>query len=256
MAKIKFLGCGSAFTTQEYYQSNAIITANSGKKMLIDCGTDIRFSMAEAGLSHRDIDAIYVTHLHADHVGGMEWVAFLRHFDKGAGDHPTLYAVRELMKDLWDTVLAGGLDSIEGKIMSLTDYFTCIPIVINDSFRWEGIIFTPVQTVHVMAGYKIKHSYGLLINPVDTNQTTFFTADTQFCPNQIRIFYSQSKQILHDCETSPFKSSVHAHYDDLKSLPDDVKAKMWLYHYQPKPKYDAKADGFAGFVTKGQEFDL
>ena len=64
--------------------------------------------------------------------------------------------------------------------------------------------------------------------------------------------------IFHDCETSPFKSGVHAHYDELKTLKNDVKNKMWLYHYQPNTLTEEKVqqDGFAGFIKKGLDFDI
>lgn len=83
--KIKFLGVGPAFTTAEHYQSNMLITAGSGKRILIDCGSDIRFSLREAGIQFRyfgrEIDAIYVSHLHADHIGGLEAAALVSFFD-------------------------------------------------------------------------------------------------------------------------------------------------------------------------------
>jgi hypothetical protein len=31
---------------------------------------------------------------------------------------------------------------------------------------------------------------------------------------------------------------------------------MWLYHYNPGHLPDARADGFRGFVKKGQVFDF
>jgi hypothetical protein len=62
--------------------------------------------------------------------------------------------------------------------------------------------------------------------------------------------------VFHDCETYPFKSGVHAHYDDLVTLPKEQKAKMWLYHYGPDPKQNANKDGFCGFVQKGQTFEV
>ena len=82
---IAFLGVGSAFTSAKDYQSNLLITAQSGKKMLIDCGSDARFSLAEWGLENNieklDIDAVYISHLHADHIGGLEWLAFSTYFN-------------------------------------------------------------------------------------------------------------------------------------------------------------------------------
>ena len=182
--------------------------------------------------------------------------------------------------------------------MTLTEYFDCHPVDNNEQFTWEGIDFTPVQTVHVMAGYMIKYSYGLLIQqqstrtekheegydalgngcissyrsvsvPVD-EPVIFVSTDTQFCPNQIRDFYERANIILQDTETSPYKSGVHAHYDELATLPDEIKAKMWLYHYQPNPpqnvepagdpatkkRRDSIEDGFRGFAARGQIIDI
>ena len=286
--KLTFAGCGSAFTTEEYFQSNAIVQAASGKRLLIDCGSDIRFALGKLGLDARNIDAAYISHLHADHIGGMEYLAFVRYFTKKPGDpRPLLFCVPELMKELWEHSLCGGLESLEEKVMNITDYFECHPVPINSSFIWEGILFTPVQTVHIMSGFKITHSYGLMIQQckhrgrspciVDQNDfpryplsskelfeaecavispRIFFTTDTQFCPNQITKFYQSADLIFHDTETAPYYSKVHAHYDDLKTLHPDIKKKMWLYHYQPKPPQDPKADGFLGFVQRGQEFDF
>ena len=58
-----------------------------------------------------------------------------------------------------------------------------------------------------------------------------------------------------DTETYVNRSHVHANYADLKTLPAETKAKIWMYHYGDKiPTF--KEDGFQGFVEKGQVFDL
>jgi len=59
----------------------------------------------------------------------------------------------------------------------------------------------------------------------------------------------------HDCEIST-RSGVHAHFDELKELPSYIKEKMWLYHYGDEELPNAEAAGFAGFVKKGQMFEL
>lgn len=292
MITLQFAGVGSAFTTRDYYHSNVVVTGQSGKKLLIDCGSDARFSLGELGIVATDIDAVYISHLHADHVGGLEWLAFSNYFNPTTG-RPKLFCNDSLMHDLWDQCLRGGLESIQGKVVTLTEYFDCKPVCNNDYFVWDGIHFTPIQTVHIMAGYYIKYSYGLIIREDLTSPTKcahcdfvggacpdhkwmdranishlgrqiFFTTDTQFCPNQINDFYRDASIIFQDCETAPYYSGVHAHYDDLKTLPDAVKNKMWLYHYQPNPpqnEYDGEShqyanDGFAGFVQKGHTFEF
>ena len=162
------------------------------------------------------------------------------------------------MSQLWERSLHGGLGSLQGKVCSLTDYFEGHPIAINTSFEWEGLYFTPVQTVHIMNGMEIVPSYGLMIRESKGPENLtwpyqlFITTDSQFCPHQIQDFYFKSNIIIHDCETAPYFSGVHAHYNDLNTLPGGTKAKMWLCHYQPNPPQDAIKDGFKGFLQRKQ----
>lgn len=253
--ELTFLGSGSAFYIGEHpgenWQSNVLIESPSGRRLLIDCGSDIRFSLMEKGLRATDIDDVFISHLHADHVGGLEWLAFGTKFSPG-GRKPRIRINRSLVKDLWSHTLQGGLESLEGERASIHSYFDLDPIAPNGSFEWEGVHFLPVQVVHIMNGYRISPSYGLLFTLGGVR--IFFTADTQFAPAQINRFYREADIILHDCETSPFRSGVHAHYEQLIGLPAEVKKKMWLYHYQPGPRKDACADGFAGWVEKGKSF--
>lgn len=258
--KIKFIGVGSAFTTPEYYQSNMLIVARSGKKMLVDCGSDARFALSECNIHNRnlgeEIDAIYISHLHADHIGGMEWLAFNTYFCPKRVK-PKLFIEEKLMHDMWNHSLKGGLGRIEGKEMHLSDYFDCRPMTNSDTFLWEGIRFTLVKMPHVVTDEKSHCSFGLLINEAEYDgPTVFITMDTQFRPDLVSEVAENVLVIFHDCETSPFKSIIHTHYDDLCTLPAGVKKKMWLYHYQPDPDCQPETDGFRGFVVKGQEFDF
>ncbi len=258
--KIKFIGVGSAFTTSEYYQSNMMIVAGSGRKMLLDCGSDARFALGECHIHNwnlsQQIDAVYISHLHADHIGGMEWLAFNTYFCPERVPLK-LFMEKRLMDDMWNHSLKGGLGRIEGKRMNLFDYFDCRPLSDGDSFLWEGIRFELVQMPHVIIDPKGHNSFGLLIKEVaDEGPTVFITMDTQFQPALISRIGKKVAVIFHDCETTPFKSIIHTHYDDLCTLPMSLKKKMWLYHYQPDPPCKPETDGFKGFVAKGQEFDF
>ena len=72
----------------------------------------------------------------------------------------------------------------------------------------------------------------------------------------MKDYYELVDLIFHDCETTPweYKSEVHAHYEELKGLPDRIKKKMYLYHYYPGDKPDCKKDGFKGWVKKNKEY--
>lgn len=249
--KLQFIGSGSAFTFTNY-QSNMIVESDTGKRLLIDCGSDARFALRELGLTHADIDSIYISHLHADHVGGLEWLGFATQFDPDCS-RPHLYVSRYLKNELWHNVLAGGMLSLQGEVADLDTYFEVHSIPKNGYFLWEGIEFRLVQTVHIMDGFSIVPSFGLLFTINEIN--TFLTTDTQFVPEQLKDFYRIADVIFHDCETASFESGVHPHYPKLKTLPEAMRQKMWLYHYQDGDLPDARADGFLGFVKRGQVFD-
>lgn len=248
--EVLFLGSGSAFTIDNY-QSNVLLTFPSGKRMLIDCGTDARRALAEHGLSYKDIDAVYVSHLHSDHVGGLEWLGFCSFFDPSCAK-PKLFIHDSLVDELWSTTLAGGMASLEGQKAHLDTYFDVNRVAKNKTFTFEDVSFQPVQVVHVVSEFSVEPAFGLMFKLNNTN--IFFTSDAQYAPSQIKAFYDQADVIYQDCEVTPFKSGVHAHFSDLKTLPDATKDKMWLYHCQDKNQLDAEGNGFKGFVQKGQKF--
>jgi len=256
--KIKFIGVGSAFTTPDYYQSNMLITACSGKKLLLDCGNDARFALAEQHIYANNIgqllDSVYISHLHADHIGGMEWLAFSTYFSSSP-KKLKLFMEKETMWNLWEHSLKGGLERIEGKITQLSDYFDCRPLAVDSTFSWEGIECHLVKMPHVITGSINHYSYGLLLRE-NVGPCVFITTDTMFQPKLIADMAQTADIIFHDCETTPFNTPVHAHYNELCTLDAALKQKIWLYHYQPQPDCNPQADGFKGFVVKGQEFDF
>jgi ribonuclease BN (tRNA processing enzyme) len=265
--KLTFIGVGSAFALNNY-NSNMLLedTVKRGdgdyyvNRMLIDCGCTAQRALFDRGLVALDIDDVYISHQHADHIGGMEWLGFSRYFMKSKKALPRLFVNEKLASSLWNDSLRGGMKSIQGEILELDSFFDVRRIRRNKSFQWGDGEFQPIQTVHIMDGYDIVPSYGLFVT--SPKGKAFITTDTQFCPRQIEDFYNRADIIFQDCEAAPYKSGVHAHYDDLRTLPDATKKKMWLYHYPDAVNEDdvwhkrAAGDGFAGFVQKGQMFEI
>ena len=67
MSKLLFLGSGSAFTVGDNnFQSNILLIHDNNQKLLLDCGSDIRFSLYQAGFSYLDITDIYILIEHFD----------------------------------------------------------------------------------------------------------------------------------------------------------------------------------------------
>lgn len=247
---LTFLGSGSAFTVgYRNFHSNMLLTKNNST-LLIDCGSDVRFSLNEQGLSYNDIDDIYISHLHADHVGGLEWLGFNRKFNS-TKPKPILHISDLLAKKLWDNVLSGGMTSLGDHEATIEDFFDIKLITQkHQNFIWQDIEFKLIRTVHYYCNQQLVPTFGLFF--CCNQQKIFITADTQFVPNELGEYFSAATIIFHDCNLK--NNPVHANYNDLKNLEPNIKSKMWLYHFDDHTLPDAKQDGFLGFVTKGQRF--
>jgi len=299
---LTFAGCGGFFADKSQYQSNFVITSEApGKaprRLLFDCGTDAKFSLPELGLDASSFEAVYVSHQHGDHAGGLEWMGFYTYFT--GKPKPKLVCNHGLMGDLWEHGLRGPMSTLPGKVVTLSEYFDCNALPDGGWFYWAGILFRTIQTVHVVSGFNIKHSYGLIFWPASMRCTSdtsilprykgnddvvvgdekdmpamfdsvptetprvLITGDCRFGSPGLDTAYFQASLILHDCEAAGYRSGIHPHYDDLKTLPTPHRNKMLLYHLGQNSFFTDKeatkdlvtSDGFKGVAYKHQTLEL
>jgi ribonuclease BN (tRNA processing enzyme) len=223
-------------------------------RLLIDCGSDARRSLAIQGLGQQDVEAVFVSHLHGDHVGGLEWLGFTTYFDPTLA-RPRLLIPGCLAGPLWDNCLKAAMEVLDHGLGTLSDFFDVEALEPGRSFCWRGIDLDLAPTEHLRAeDGSTMTSFGLRIP--GPRLKAYFTSDSRFDPATLQAHYDWADIIFHDCETSGRCSAAHTHYSDLLTLPHEVRGRMWLYHYQSGPKPDCRADGFLGWVETGQVFDL
>ena len=253
-----FIGVGSAFS-KIHNQTNILITKNDDH-LLIDCGTCCAKALYDYGLNIADIDNLFISHSHADHIGNLEEFALMCHYIKNKKSN--MIITNDYKKKLWNESLKGGLAySVENnkKIMKFDDYFNQIkPTRIKKSPRPVyqtnvGSIDVKIfRTLHIPENEtnwkKSMISYGILID-----ERILFSLDSKFDTDilyEMLQDYPTIEYIFHDCQIK--NGDVHAWYNDLAELSDEVKKIMYLCHYSDNYKIkDAKADGFAGFAEQG-----
>jgi len=68
--KVTVLGTGTPYPHGDRFGSAVLVEA-AGKKLLFDCGRGVVIRLWQAGLQANDVDAVFLTHLHSDHVVGL-----------------------------------------------------------------------------------------------------------------------------------------------------------------------------------------
>lgn len=70
---VTFAGSGDAFGAGGRFQTCFIVDGPT-KKVAIDFGASSLIALTQAGIQHRDIDAVVLTHIHGDHCGGIPFM--------------------------------------------------------------------------------------------------------------------------------------------------------------------------------------
>jgi Metal-dependent hydrolases of the beta-lactamase superfamily III len=225
--EILMLGTGNAFA-KKYYNNNALLYQN-GYTLLIDCGITAPLSLHQLGQPLDGIHAILITHIHADHIGGLEEFAFRMKFQYRK--KPVLYVPDILVEPLWEHSLRGGLEQEHWR--TLDDYFEVqrvregAPAELHD-----GLTVEIIRTEHIPG----KISYSLLFN-----NSFFYSSDMRFQPGLVTdLVRNRGCVVFHDCQfVTP--GAVHATLDELLTLPEDVQSKVYLMHYaDDRERYEGR----------------
>lgn len=71
--RVHFLGTGDAFGSGGRNQSAYLLEDRTGL-YLLDCGSSTLAALKRAGLDPADLDAVFLSHLHGDHFGGLPFL--------------------------------------------------------------------------------------------------------------------------------------------------------------------------------------
>ncbi|MCI7565271.1 MAG: MBL fold metallo-hydrolase [Treponema sp.] len=258
-----FVGTGSAFSKTNY--QNNLLLIKGDKHILIDCGTLCPYALETTyNTKITKIRNVILTHSHADHIGGVEEMVLLGKYV--TKDPINIFIPKPFKKKLWNESLRGGIQFSEEGVMKFEDYFKELPI--------KKIQTKPFDIFHASLGtldlklFRTRHvttrfnslrnsqvSYGVLID-----ERVLFTADTQFNEPQLRFLlnkYKTIEYIFHDCDVSGYSAGVHASYDQLCTLPPEIRSKTYLCHYnEAVNEIEALVDGFAGLAKPGVYYNI
>ncbi|TMP27589.1 ribonuclease Z [Pseudoalteromonas rubra] len=228
-----FLGVGAA-SAAELGNSACVICSNDSPWLLIDCGHDtlLRFKRAFGGQSLPQ--AVFITHLHYDHIGGLEQLYFKAAL---SGQKVRLYVPVQLIQSLCAMLAYTGLAEQRADI-------------------WHTFELHPVgehffhQQVRLNC-YPVRHQAPGSAFSLHLPGRFFYSGDTRPIPELLIHQIGQGEIIFHDCVASGNPS--HAGLDELlREYPPAILARICAYHYHGEDDIRAFEEAGIGYAKPQQ----
>lgn len=223
--KVFTVGVGNAFSTEN--AGTSFVLQKDDFHLGIDCPGEYRRLFAK--LDHRslgrdfgvgDLDALLITHLHGDHVNGLEMTLAYRAFVLDS--KLQLYGSPEVAQNLWTNRLEVALGRTwtgdRYQKTSPDEFYSLTPI------DWGGCAQIGPFEVHIKRTLHHIPTSALFID--DGDASLGYSCDTEFDAGLIRWLES-ADLLLHETGPGPGHTSL----SQLEALPERTRRKIRLVHY-------------------------
>lgn len=238
--EIEVLGIGDAFTARRY---NTSFLLRSERAFLIDAPPGLFRILAERNIDRREVNDVILTHLHADHVSGLETLALWKKYAEQK--RIRLYTSPQVFEQFTAHFFGKFRDTFSPDLEnivspSLEDYIEFIPLAEGEANSLDSSV-----------ALEIRHNW----HPIPTLGLKFLafgaaigiSGDTCYRPSLLRRLYSAGKLsreryeklngdwlwnsdvIYHEADRGNPKSP-HTLEEDLLKLPEAVRERIRLVH--------------------------
>jgi ribonuclease BN (tRNA processing enzyme) len=240
------LGVGSALALT-LDNSNFLVRPARGESFVVDFGHTAPHALAKHGFDIGEAGRVFVSHLHSDHIGGLECLGFTTRFVRGS-PRPVLYAPAPIFDFLWPRALEAGM----GHGGVLEDFFDPRPLAPGAAVRVGSVSVRPLPVRHVEG----RPNFGYLLHDEVSGGRAFLTCDSRFAPELLEDHCRDADLIFHDVELGGTPSGVHARLDELAGLPEAWQQKIILVHYSDDWSAHADRLGRMRLGRAGHSYDV
>ena len=215
--KIVSLGVGEAF--DENYPNNSHLVISEKTKILLDCGYSVPVQWWKLGKNYDFLDAIYISHKHADHFFGLPML-LMRMWEEGRIRPITIICqeqIKDFIKNFTDIAYRG----------------------FSEKFKYD-INFIGVESGQIISFNDLKLSFAptvhsienLAISISDGKNKICYSGDGQFIEETEKL-YKDSDLVIQETYLYDEKKIGHACIKDSIEMAEKLNVKcLYLTHLQ------------------------
>ncbi|MEZ4462604.1 MAG: MBL fold metallo-hydrolase [bacterium] len=219
--KICVVGVGDAFSVKHW--GTSFLVQNEGATIAVDCPDSYFRALSESGfgVTADDLDALVLTHLHGDHVNGLEMTLAWRKFV--TKKRLTIFTTPEVAQVLWDGRLKASIgtmyDGQDYNTMDLADY---ADVHVVDWGRPTGL----PGGLTVETRRTIHHIPTAALRLTSDDAVFAHSCDTAWDPTLVE-WLGTADTFFHEANFGP----AHTPIETLAGLDRSLREKMHVVHY-------------------------
>ncbi len=234
--KVIILGSGTCVPSLNRNAPGYYLEAE-GCRVLVDCGSGTLLQLEKAGMSYKDIDAVFITHAHPDHFADLLPLihALLVGHEMKRKKDLSLFCAKEFL-EYYEKAIA--------PLLWMSEEFSIIAKEASDEISFGPFHIFSAGTVHSSDSLSYRFENG--------GKSVVFTGDADYDPRLIAHAH-QADLLIADCsfpDSMKAKGHLSAKECGMVAREAEVK-KLVLSHLYPSGSPDSERVNESGEIYKG-----